>query len=163
MSDISDVAREGVNGFETFKRGDEEKMLYRRRDGAPEWIEDLCHTAHGDGDMLPDDWRYECIFDALVYIAENADGTPADELVHDFADGTVDVYNGNRLDWLASHPRRAGYVDQARDDGLIEPNTDIIEAIGVGQYEEATEVFWSVWSSLSTRVDELGGEGDDDE
>ena len=38
---------------------------------APQWFTDLCHYAHGD--MLPDDWRYEFIQDALNALENDDD------------------------------------------------------------------------------------------
>lgn len=163
MSTLSEVAREAADSFESFTREGSETTLYRRKDDAAEWIDDLCHAAHGDGNLLPDDWRYECILDALHFIADNADGTPSDELEHDFCDSAVDVYNAGRTEWLASHLSRAGYVDEAREEGLIGPDADTFQQIGVGQYLEAREVFTSVWSSLEDREAELDEEADDDE
>ena len=48
-----------ADAFETFKRSDEGRTLYRLRDGSPDWMTQPCHKAHAD--MLPDDWRYSFI------------------------------------------------------------------------------------------------------
>jgi hypothetical protein len=40
-------------------------------DGAPPWFTDVCRHAHGG--MMPDDWRYEFIQDALSAIEDGAD------------------------------------------------------------------------------------------
>jgi hypothetical protein len=50
---------------------DPESSFIRLRDGAPEWVRDLVHAAHGE--FLPDDWRYDKIQEALLFIAENED------------------------------------------------------------------------------------------
>jgi hypothetical protein len=54
--------------FETRKRDNGDKYV-ALKDGSPEWMTDVCHKAHGD--MLPDDWRYSFISEAVDYIDEN--------------------------------------------------------------------------------------------
>lgn len=75
--------------------------------GKPEVVQDLCREAHGDGDsagpMLPDDWRYEFIEEALEAIAEERDGEDAEP----------SIYNHELLAWLSSHGWRPGYCDEA--------------------------------------------------
>lgn len=160
---ISTLATEAYDWFESFKRDGSDETIYRTKDGAPEWLRDLVHEAHGD--MLPDDWRYEAIMDALSHIGDT-DAETADDLddeSHEFADGHVDVYNAARAEWLASHLARGGYVDQAIDDGLADPSQGVYQLIGVGQYVELEEVFASVRQSLADRLEELEAETDDDE
>jgi hypothetical protein len=57
--------------FETRKRDNGDKYV-ALKDGSPEWMTDVCHKAHGD--MLPDDWRYSFISEAVDYIDENGAG-----------------------------------------------------------------------------------------
>jgi hypothetical protein len=107
--------------------------------------------------MFPDDWRYDAIHSALSDIHDSGydDEYDAMDGSGEFADGNVDAYNGERAAWLASHLSRAGYVDQARDDGLVAEDADIYDRIGVGQYAESEEVYASVVQSLQARLDEL--------
>ena len=129
--------------FETAERdgGDE---YVRLRAGRPDWVRDLVQHAHGD--LLPDDWRYRTISDALEFIAESDDDPRERE--HEFADATVDVYTGARLAWLGSHLSRPGYCDDAVED-FGPPSPDgIVERAGLGQYCEAAEVFALVLDAL---------------
>lgn len=148
VSALSERARETAGWFETAHRveGDEDSSFVRTRDGRPEWVTGLIHDAHGD--MLPDDWRYRTIWAALDWIAEGNDSDDPG----DFADAQVDVYTGARLNWLNSHPYRAGYCNEAADQfGDV---TDIIDIIGQGQYLEASEVFGSVLAALEAREED---------
>ena len=144
---IQDVAAEATQWFETARRNpdDDESYYVRVKDGAPGWITDTVHEAHGD--MLPDDpddWRYETIRAAVDWIAEGNEDTDCE-----FADSRVDVYTGQRLHWLASHLDRADYCDEAWSKGIIDPDWGIIERIGAGQYIEASHVYAFVHGYLT--------------
>jgi hypothetical protein len=152
------LAAEAYACFESFKRDGDDATLWRLKDERPEWVFDLVYAAHGDGDYLPDDWRYDCLHSALSHLADEGDPDDA----HEFADGQVDVYTGSRYAWLASDLRRAGYVDGARDE-LGGESLDIAEQIGLGQYAEASEVFASVVQSLRDRLDAIEDEDEDED
>lgn len=136
--------------FETRKRDDGTSFV-ALKDGAPEWASDFVREAHGT-DMLPDDFRYACIAEALEMLADNEDGDP-DDLVSEFADN-VDIYSSDLSDWLLSHSERRGYVDEAQREGLVEPDTDIDRRIMAGQYLERSEIFQSVVSAAQDYLDE---------
>lgn len=144
---VQQLARELADAFEGTERanGDEIRIL---RDGSPEWMREVVHTAHGD--MFPDDYRYEAIENAAEHIAEAED---PEEGAHDFADGAVDVYNGARLAWLASHGDRAGYVDEAREEIGTDAEGGILGEIGRGQYFELIEVYGLVLQALTERAE----------
>lgn len=146
---IEELAAEAAGYFETAERADGSSFV-RTKDNRPDWLTELIYEAHGD--LLPDDWRYACISAALDFIEEGCD---PDDGPSEFADGHVDVYTHARLAWLSSNLTRPGYVDEARSEGLTSSETDIVEAIGVGQYLEAQEVFASVYQSLTNRLEEL--------
>jgi hypothetical protein len=85
-------------------------------DGAPEWFTELCHHAHGS--MMPDDWRYEFIQDALHALQDGADEDGIDL-------DTLYPYTADRLDWLASHLDRPGYCDEAAVDASGPPRDTV--------------------------------------
>lgn len=150
----SGIAGEAYGLFERRTRDDGEEFTTLDSDTAPGWLRGLVREAHGD--LLPDDWRYEAIRDALGDI-ELADGRDLDDLEHEFAD-RVDVYTGALLAWLASHSSRVGYCDGAQSEGLTPDNPDVVSLIRLGQYMERREVFASVAQSLAERLEELEGE-----
>jgi hypothetical protein len=143
-----EVARRATGDTATGPREDGERY-WRCKDGTPDWVRDLVHAAHGG--MSPDDWRYAAIGTALESLADGMDP----EEGHDFADGYVDVYNHERLNWLASHSYRPGYVDDACEQFGTADGARIMDRIGLGQYFEACEVFSSVVRSLEARMDEV--------
>jgi hypothetical protein len=118
-------------------------------DGTPDWFTDLCHHAHGG--MMPDDWRYEFIQDALN---APADGADEDRLDLD----ALYPYTADRLDWLASHLDRPGYCDEAAEDAGS-PSGDILALVAWGTDRELREVFGLVRSRLEVIAED---ECDDD-
>lgn len=145
---IEELAGEAAGWFDTAERADGKRFV-RTRDGAPEWVADIVREAHGD--FLPDDWRYQVIWDAVAHIEEFGDD---EDIAFQFADSHVDVYTSDRLAWLASNLNRASYCDEAQEEGLVTQDADIIARIGLGQYMEASEVFGLVLSFLQRMSDE---------
>jgi hypothetical protein len=151
---LQETAREASSWFEVATRdvsGDlpEDARYVRTKDDAPEWVKAIVYEAHGD--FLPDDWRYNVIQDALLWIADSDD--PEDS-AGEFADSAVDVYTGARLAWLASNLTRPAYVDEARAEFGADADSGITELIGLGQYMEASEVYGLVLHALETVAEE---------
>lgn len=142
---IQELAREAAGYFERARRATGE-VYVRTRESTPAWVSELVHDAHGD--MLPDDWRYDCIAAALEAIA---DSDELDDAGHEFADGYADVYTGALVEWLGSHGSRPGYCDEAADEYGYDDDRGITGRIQLGQYAEALEVFGSVLGSLEQR------------
>lgn len=118
---------------------------------APEWVQTMVRDAHGT--MLPDDYVYSYVRDALAVLADSgAAGEDHDDLVHDFADG-VDTYTGQLTAWLASHANRVGFCDEAADE-LGADYVTITSRIQLGQYWERRNVFASVLESLRGQLEE---------
>ena len=144
---VQERAAEAAGFFERAERSAEAadwryaaRSYVRLRDDAPGWVSDLVQQAHGD--MLPDDWRYGAIEDALLDIADRDD---PDDGAGEFADG-ADIYNADLLAWVGSHGARAGYVDDARDE-YGEPR-DFYHGLQMGQYMERSEVYGLVLDAL---------------
>ncbi len=92
----------------------------------------LAFAAHGDGDMLPDDWRYEFIVEALSALSETDD---PDEIELE-----ADVYTSDLTRWLNSRNSRLGYCDEAVREGLVSESADMSARLTGGQYMEKREV-----------------------
>lgn len=121
--------------------------FYVFADSAPEWAEDLAHEAHGD--MLPDDWRYRLIVDALHAIEENDDEDEARQQIE------ASIYNHELVDWLGSHGSRPEYCDEAAEEYGTPATVGIMDRLSAGQLREREEVFGIVWQYLSDKADEL--------
>jgi hypothetical protein len=132
----------------SYLRWDTARDILLPADDVPEWFTDLCHHAHGS--MMPDDWRYEFIQDALSALEDGADEDRLD------LDGLY-PYTADRFDWLSSHLDRPAYCDAAAA-AAGEPPGDILAFVAWGMGRELREVFGLVRSGL-----EEIAEGEDDE
>ena len=156
---LNEKASEAYGWFETAAR-DNGNSFVRLKDGAPEWVTELVHRAHGD--FLPDDWRYSTIRNAVGWIADESDPDEPGE----FADSEVDVYTGARLAWFGSNLNRAGYVDEALEEfgaREVSDSSELIELIGLGQYFEASEVFRLVVEALRDALEDADDDDDTDD
>lgn len=142
MDSIQARAGTAYGLLEDATRGDGTPYV-RTVEGAPGWVTELVREAHGD--MLPDDWRYATIREALGAI-HDAPALVADELADEFADD-ADVYNADLLAWVGSHGLRGAYVDEAREE-IGEPR-DFYHGLQMGQYLERREVFQAVYDFLA--------------
>lgn len=149
------LAGDAFDAFETATRPDGETTFVRLKDNAPDWVQPIVYAAHGD--LLPDDWRYDCAWSAFGAIHDASEDADISEVSHEFADGHADIYTAARFDWLSSNLERQGYVDEAaRQFG---PADDVAAAVGMGQYLEAQEVF----NTVAEKLAELSDDEDEDE
>ena len=96
-------------------------QVIRHTEGEGEHREDhptvqLSRTAHTDPDgdsMLPDDYRYEFIADALSLIADAESDQDLDELGYEIEG---EIYSGKVSHWYASHAYRRAYTDQMKEE-----------------------------------------------
>ena len=72
VSHISKKAKEALAYFEKANRTNGVEF-WKVKDGAPQWVTDLCFSAHSEGAMLPDDWRYVFIVEALVALEDETE------------------------------------------------------------------------------------------
>lgn len=156
---FSDVMGEFSGAFETRTRDNGGRFVCLR-DDCPSWIDsDVMHDIHAAlDDRLPDDWVYETaaqVADELSgYTIDDADD--AREYLHEIVDGMVDVYDADRIRWLADHLNNAFLVDEAAEE--FGTTGDTLQRIGMGQYlaisRIAEAVVTAVESELESREDD---------
>jgi hypothetical protein len=119
-----------------------------------------------DGPRLPDDWVYEqcaSVASALVervrYGISSADD--AREALREIADELVDVYNADRLAWLASHLGNVAIVAEACADLDVSPDTDTFTRIRLGQCEAISRIAGALIDACEFEADRRE-EGDAD-
>lgn len=151
-STIQSVAKEALNYFKTSKRIDGNEYVHTENE--PSWVNDLCRVAHSDGHsyMLPDDWRYRFIEEALREIIEVDDSEDPSDLRVQPDDATHDL-----LSWVSSRTDRPAYCDEAQGEGFFTQSSTFMERIQAGQYLEKNEVLSSVLASLQERLNEMEG------
>lgn len=136
MSKFQTCLKEFADAFEAGKRNNGE-TFYRIKDSAPEWLQGssvmMAIHAHVD-DRMPDDWIYESARGiAQSLLGYDLDSEDLGDIAHEVADGQVDIYNGARLGWLASHANNADLCDEAQAE-FGSDSDDMITRIGIGQY-----------------------------
>ena len=109
---------------------------------APEWIGELCNTAHGD--MLPDDYRYRFIVQALDALEEAEDVDEAGQ------DWEFEPYLARLADWLGSHNHRFSYCDDWADE-MGQPE-DTYHLLAGGHLQERLEALDLVRGSLEAHL-----------
>lgn len=134
---IQELARKYADSFETGTRitSGEKFLMIKEEYKDDESLKNLIYDAH-DG-MLPDDYKYQFIHEALEAIAECSDP--------DNIQLESDVYNINLLKWVSSHLTRSSYVDETVENWKY---TSFFQVLAAAQYEEKREVLSSVRFSL---------------
>lgn len=144
-----------AGSFETRRRDSGEDFTVCK-DDAPEWVRDAVRSAHGD--MLPEDTKYSMICESAGKLTEYADDDSTVDSLRDqigeMADSMVDIYSADRVRWLASDFRRAFYIDDAREEGLIGPDTSTLDQIGIGQFQEYYEILGHLLSAIENQEGE---------
>lgn len=140
MTDTQKKAAKWLTYFKTKKRDNGDKF-YVLSDKRPQELYDLVYKTH-DG-MLPDDYKYEFICDALYRIMEYEDlDTAADEI-------DADCYTSDLLKWVGSNLTRAVYVEEAvKEFGCESKDFDLFKVIAWGQVQEKREVFSMVRNAV---------------
>lgn len=116
------------------------------KDGSPQWMIDLCHAVHDDIEVLPNDYIYEYIEDALSLIAWVAEDDDLDELICAM-DG--DTYTSDLLAWLESNLQFCEWVDEALSKHAAQT---LSQALRIGNALHRQHVARCVLSSLKARV-----------
>ncbi len=145
MSNVVQLAQEAQAQLETRTRDDGSRYICTK-DGAPDWLTELIHKAHGD--RLPDDYCYQFISDAIDAIAEEIGDEPADSLNCVEAD----MYTTDLTAWLHSRCDRVYYLTEAQEE--FGPIGDGFQLLATAQRTERDEIGGSVLASLEALADE---------
>lgn len=141
---IQELAQEWLDWFVW----DKDREIYYLKENAPSELLEVVRMAHGD--MLPDNYKYEFIVEALEAIADyDGDEDDIEELADDLE---ADCYDSDLLEWLNSHSIRTWYVDKAVEE--MGHGGGIMEDIAMGQVEEKREVFFTVLEDLRENLEE---------
>jgi len=142
---IQELAREALGYFVLKERTDGE-AFWAVKDDSPPWVRDLCYRAHDNGEILPDDWRYRFIVEALETLSECED--PYGVYIETY------THSGELLNWFASSLARLQWVQEAVEEMDWEGGFDLLLALQAGQLAEKEHVFHIVLDELSRLVDE---------
>ena len=134
------------------KSRDNGEAFYSLTDDRPDWLYEAVREAH-DGEF-PDDWRYKMCHSIACWLD---DDEPTEDNIFEFADGATDIYNADRLRWLASSLDRVDYVNDAlaegagqdNRDGMQDKAFDLVAAIGWAQcavIEQMARILFDAYS-----------------
>jgi hypothetical protein len=146
MTTLQSLACQMSQAFESATRPGGEAFRKLKED-APPWMIAVCRRAHDDAKLLPDDWRY-------AFIEEAVDALAAYEDIDD-ARGSLepDLYTSDLTGWLHSLNCRVYYLDEALTDyGSFR---DGFQLLAAAQMIEKEEVFQQVVAAL-TQLQESG-------
>ena len=136
--------------FYTTKRlnGD---LVYHVKDTSP--LYSIVRELHDS--KLPNDWIFGTCADLmhkfLEYTFEDSDALQ--DHLHEIVDGSVSIYNYELFDWAKNF---TDWVDIARDEGLLDVNSDLIQQMRCGQYCQ----IMSIAQTLVGEIDTLELEAD---
>lgn len=145
------LAQELSSAFE-HKARDNGESFYCLNDTAPEWMKEAIHAAHGN--MFPNDWSYrigkECADSIAEILAADCDSEfdESSDEAWERIDSLIPCYNSERLNWLASHSARVDYCDEAREEGLVSIESDMLECIAAGMLQE----YRAVWAAIASAI-----------
>ena len=148
------VAEMGLQAFRQDTRPDG-STYWHTNDVRPAWLDDIVYHAHGE--ILPDDFIYQSLQAAFVWLVEALDhasyeGDVPDPM--DFADAHTDAYNADLAAWLASHVLRGSFVDEAREEYGNDLDASIWTLIARGQHMELQRIAAVVIEGVEQRADE---------
>ena len=138
---IAKKVKEFLKYFQiTTRPGNDLDKIYTTYNHADEALDELVRKAHGD--LLPDDFCYEIIYEALYAFA---DCTSDDELYEVTLE--ADIYYHQLLKWLSSNLKRIDYCNEARAEFGLQ-DTDLMTLVTYGQQMEKDEIVALVRESL---------------
>jgi len=147
----------------TASKRDSGEVHIHLKEGAPEALTDLVRAAlvARGSLMMPDDYRYEMVWEALDTIAE-LDADADENVARDrFAEVEPPIYTTELTAWLASRADRYVYCDEAAEEYGGDMAGDImLRLLALGWLAEFREVAESVLTTLMEQAKAMDVEGD---
>jgi len=144
----AEIAQQFSDAWTTDTRNDG-VLFCKLRDGSPQWMTDAIHAAHGD--ILPMDWIYlHC--NHIVDMMTEYEPEQWDDSVSEWCDGLVDVYNADRVRWLALHLDFADFVDEAVEE-YGHSDQGVIGDIGMGQFKLLEQIAYAMLSAVNEQAE----------
>lgn len=133
-----------ANSFFVAKQRSGGETFWSLKTPHPEWVLEMVHKAHGD--ILPEDYKYLYVVEALDALEEGRN--PEEPELE------PDIYTGELLKWIGSGIERPFYVDEAV--GMYgHSDQGIVSDIAMGQLYEMEEIFRIVVDALQERLEAI--------
>jgi hypothetical protein len=144
MLTIQQLSEQYKRSFECKKRTTGEQFLCFSDHITPEHaLYKLVKQAHND--MLPDDYKFQFIYDSLVMLSNVSSDLDADFDLYSIQIET-DICNSDLLNWLKGNLNRIDYCNQILEEQ--DRATDFMQIVQQAQHREREEVLFSVYESL---------------
>ena len=150
----SDTANKALSYFKSKKR-DDKSEFWSAGDNAPQWVKDLCYTAHKVDDVMPNDYIYAYIVEALDLIVEASGAECLSEIEEDIFGIEGEVYNSDLLSWVSSNLSFSSYVDQAMSEFEAKEH---FNALMIGNSLHKQAIAMSVLSSIDDQAEDVEDE-----
>jgi hypothetical protein len=125
--------------------------VHRRfKDGRPEWLQDLAYAAHDNGDIWPDDWRYEFIEEALDALADADPDADPEEVLYEIE---PDIYTSDLTRWLDSSNSRVFYLTEVLEE--FGGDLDGFQLLSMAQAQEKQETASQVLAFIMERAEDM--------
>lgn len=153
--EVRTEAKAILKGFkvsERVKAGRDEapQRFYHLKDNAPQCVKDLVYKAHKIDDVLPNDYIYEFIVEALQLFTESG-AVRMSELEEDINEIEPDVYNADLLRWVSDNLAFSAWVDEALSEYGAK---DLFQALQIGQQLQRQAIARSVLDSIIAIIEE---------
>jgi hypothetical protein len=125
-------------------------FIWINKDHENQEVKDLCFTAHNNGGMLPDDFIYSRIVEALDCLVEREpeDEDKARERLYELE---ADIYTSDLTAWLNSSNTRLYYLTEVLEQFGCK---DGFQALAIAQKLEIDEISNSVLNYIIRNLDE---------
>lgn len=148
MKTVQELAEESLKylkwGKRTKEAGGEDYCF--TKDEAPQWFKDLVYKAHKIDDVLPNDYIYCFISDALSLIAGS------DEPEEAILEIEGDIYNHDLLKWLSNNLTFSCYVDEVIQEYGTNEDTQFFNILMDAQKRHKEVIARSVLESLHLKL-----------
>lgn len=131
--------------FETRTRANGDKFVTLINECDYQPLKNLIYNCHAG--MLPDDYKYWFIYNALELIADAPENSDLRDL-----NPEPEIYTHDLIIWLGSNLTRLEYCDQAIDEYDCK---EMINILQTGYYLEQREVLESVIDQLELIIENL--------
>ncbi|HLJ95418.1 MAG TPA: hypothetical protein VKU02_19735 [Gemmataceae bacterium] len=142
---LQTLAEQMSAAFETGTRPATGETFSKLKADAPQWMTTVCREAHDDARLLPDDWRYSFIEQAVDALANHDDADDARCSLE------PDIYTADLTAWLHSSNSRVYYLGEAMESyGSFR---DGFQLLAAAQILEKEEVFQQVVTALQDQLE----------
>ena len=143
---IQELARQASDNLTWNERSNGGKYCFFK-DGSPKWMKEMAYKAHKIDDVLPNDYIYSFISEALDVIC---DSDNPEEAIYEIE---PDIYNSDLLLWVGSNLSFSCWVDGVLQEGLIGKECGLFNVLMQAQARHKQAIASCVLNELQAELD----------